>query len=219
MLLTNKLPNKLGVFEKIFEIETNARFWINIYVEYEKEECSQNEKTQLLLSSIKDRNSFELLESRYKKRLLERILWFFSCDIFKNKEAENNNEKNSEKLYDFDKDSADITAAFQEAYGIDLTQDLDTMHWWRFMALFISLPSSTHFVSYKMRYRRLSPNDSEYKNASDEAKEIIDKIKKSVKLEDEIFDDFYFEDSIFDKIEREAKAKMKEVIEISEEQR
>ena len=32
-------------------------------------------------------------------------------------------------------------AAFQQTYGIDLTTS--TMHWWRFRALFLSLPEDT----------------------------------------------------------------------------
>ena len=46
-----------------------------------------------------------------------------------------------EIAFDYASDAPYIVAAFQQTYGIDLTTS--TMHWWRFRALFLSLPEDT----------------------------------------------------------------------------
>ena len=46
-----------------------------------------------------------------------------------------------EVAFDYASDAPYIVAAFQQTYGIDLTNS--TMHWWRFRALFLSLPEDT----------------------------------------------------------------------------
>ena len=43
--------------------------------------------------------------------------------------------------FDYQCDAGYIVAAFQQAYGIDLTTD--KVHWWRFMALMQALPQET----------------------------------------------------------------------------
>lgn len=207
MLLTRTLPNKLNAFDKTFEIITNARFWISVTVEYENLDGNFEAQMDLLLGCIKDKDYFYNLSDKYKKRLLERIHWFFNCDIFRSNDNKREHEKEeTEKLYDFERDGGDITAAFQAAYKIDLTTELDSMHWWRFMALFNYLPEDTHFVSYKLHYRRLKKTDYEYRNASDDMKIIIDRVKESVSLkEDELrLEDIVLseEESIFEKIKR-----------------
>lgn len=204
MLITKKLPDKIKAFDKSFEIITNARFWINITLGYEKVKGDKAAEVSLFLSSLKEKDLFYKLNAKYKKRLFERILYFFSPDIFRSNDREINEDKTeSGKLYDFEKDGADILSAFQEAYKIDLSTELDTMHWWRFLALFNCLPATTHFVSYKLHYRRLKTSDNEYKNLSPEGKSAVDKIKKYVSLESEIDYENYAlqtEKSIFEKI-------------------
>lgn len=44
-------------------------------------------------------------------------------------------------LYDYHCDAPYLVAAFQQAYGIDLTTA--KLHWWRFRALFLALPEET----------------------------------------------------------------------------
>lgn len=46
-----------------------------------------------------------------------------------------------EIAFDYASDASYIVAAFQQAYGIDLT--CEKVHWWRFRALFLGLPEDT----------------------------------------------------------------------------
>lgn len=52
--------------------------------------------------------------------------------------------------YDFHCDAPYLVAAFQQAYGIDLTTT--KLHWWRFKALFAALPENTRMFQI-MSYR------------------------------------------------------------------
>lgn len=54
------------------------------------------------------------------------------------------------KAFDFEQDSEYIFSAFYEAYRIDLS--VEKLHWWRFKALFKSLPEDCEFCKI-MRYR------------------------------------------------------------------
>lgn len=64
--------------------------------------------------------------------------------------------------FDMMVDAPYIVAAFQQAYGIDLTSC--DMHWHRFMALFYGLPDSTKFSNI-MGYRNWNPADEKLKHA------------------------------------------------------
>lgn len=47
-------------------------------------------------------------------------------------------KRRMDKIYDFDADAALFYAAFLDQYGIDLN-DVDHLHWWKFMAMFEGL--------------------------------------------------------------------------------
>ena len=57
------------------------------------------------------------------------------------------------RFYDFSADAEYIIAAFQAQYGIDLLRD--SLHWWRFKALFKSLTEENLFVKV-MQYRSMN---------------------------------------------------------------
>lgn len=58
----------------------------------------------------------------------------------------------TERAVDYVADGDYIVAAFQQAYGIDLTDPSLSLHWHRFLALFRGLPDST-LMAQAMGYR------------------------------------------------------------------
>lgn len=73
-------------------------------------------------------------------------------------------DESSIRTFDYIEDGARVVAAFQQVYGIDLT-DAD-MHWWRFKMLLDNLPDGTalgQVMSFRA-YRKPSPG----KNAEQE---------------------------------------------------
>ena len=60
--------------------------------------------------------------------------------------------------FDYHCDAPYIVAAFQQAYGIDLTRE--KIHWWRFKALFAALPEDT-LMAKIMGWRTMDLSDYE----------------------------------------------------------
>lgn len=60
--------------------------------------------------------------------------------------------RSKERSVDYVRDGEYIVGAFQQAYGIDLTDPALEMHWHRFLALFRCLPDST-LMTQAMGYR------------------------------------------------------------------
>lgn len=54
-------------------------------------------------------------------------------------------EYEAPKLYDYEQDSEAIFASFWQAYGIDLIEQRDKLHWDKFKALLSGLPSNSYF--------------------------------------------------------------------------
>lgn len=71
------------------------------------------------------------------------------------------------RVLDVDADAALITAAFLQAYGIDLTDPATDMHWHLFLALLRSVPSDT-MLAQVMAWRSWEPGR---RSAETEARE------------------------------------------------
>ncbi|MBO5568825.1 MAG: bacteriophage Gp15 family protein [Clostridia bacterium] len=89
-------------------------------------------------------------------------LWFYSCGK-KNRKANNRAEGKAKRpgiaarAYDFEVDAPLIYAAFLDQYRIDLNE-IETLHWWKFAALFSAL-DERHLISKIMTYRTTKLSD------------------------------------------------------------
>ena len=87
------------------------------------------------------------------KTAINNILWFYSGG----KELANSNKKkntrNNKQIYNYEFDAEYIYSAFMQEYKIDL-QDIESLHWWKFKALFNGLTEETQFVKI-MGYRTI----------------------------------------------------------------
>ena len=65
--------------------------------------------------------------------------------IFKEYISLNKNKGNTSKLrtFDFEQDSIYIYSSFMADYGIDLFEQQNKMHWWKFISLFQGLSENT----------------------------------------------------------------------------
>lgn len=184
-MLKEKLPNCLQIYDKIFDIKTNARLWINISLDLEKTNYKEISILTRALTDIKQ------LEKIYINKLINRLFWFLNLGKTIEEIEENNKKvysRNTEKLYSFEKDAELIYSAFYRTYGIDIEKEIDNIHWWKFMALFNDLDNNTKFVGFYMYYRSLDINTSPvYKHADAKEKQRILEIKKYVSLNENSF--------------------------------
>ncbi len=175
MLLTNGEVNTIEVFDRQFEIITNARHWIQKTIALEQIENS-NASVDIMfdcLANKKDRLEVYRLEPIYIKRLFNKILDFYHCSYEKCNDYKPNSPSEN-KLYDFAIDSGRIFSAFYKTYHIDIEQLLDEIHWWKFIAMFNDLSSDTIFKGTYMHFRGYDRNTSEYRKATHEHKKAID---------------------------------------------
>ena len=83
-------------------------------------------------------------------------------------------EEDDQPLYDIMKDGEYIYASFLQAYGIDLFEAQGKLHWHKFNALLVGLPSDTKFKEVlRIRTWKSSKGDSsEYKKQMRKQQEI-----------------------------------------------
>lgn len=87
----------------------------------------------------------------------EALICFYTCGNDQPGDGQNNTTgRCSGPLFSYEQDAPYIYAAFQQAYGIDLTTA--KMHWWKFQALFNALPDDTMFMKI-LSYRAWEPYD------------------------------------------------------------
>lgn len=106
------------------------------------------------------------------------------------------------KTYDFTKDAQYIYASFLYAYGIDLYQLQGKLHWWKFFAMFSSLPKEAKMSEIQGIRLRKIPAPTKYNQA--EIKAIRD-AKRYYSLDDEEGDFDTALGKLFDQLEKNAK--------------
>lgn len=143
MNLYSTPPDTITVDGVEYQVETDFRFWVKF-------------QGILLSDKTDEQRANEICKMMYDIGLplcegtLKAMLQFYigaSTDNTDNGE----NEKNIQS-YDFEKDSEFIFSAFLDSYGIDLTTE--RLHWWRFKALFKSLPEDCQMCKI-MVYRTI----------------------------------------------------------------
>lgn len=77
---------------------------------------------------------------------------------------DNKNESSVNKLFDFEQDGEYIFASFMQAYGIDLYEQQDRLHFFKFIALFKGLPKETKIMEIIQIRSKQLPKPTKYNN-------------------------------------------------------
>lgn len=148
-ILLDKLPTAVEVGGKMYDINTDYRTAIKLELIISNIEIDDSEKVlQALLLFYDDINALpdDLSQA------LTAIMDFYRCDKENSTESIKAHNKRTQ-IYSFDYDAPYIYAAFLEQYSVDLAFE-DSLHWWRFKAMFDSLSENTQFVKI-MGYRSM----------------------------------------------------------------
>lgn len=141
-LRVKDLPNSLEVDGQSYEINTDFRSWIEVERQVREDGTCPYWVYEELPPVTEDWQS--------------PVLRFLSASP----STPHGNTPTGARTLDLIEDGAYIVAAFQQAYGIDLTSC--DMHWWRFRALLIGLPQETQ-MSKIMGYRAYDAGNSHKK--------------------------------------------------------
>lgn len=136
------LPSALEVDGETFRIKTDFRIWI---AWLESLEVNQIAETAIFEDEVPDGDSWVPVAVAFAKN---------------ESSTPHGGLGSTARAYDFVEDGEYVVGAFQQAYGIDLTDPELDMHWHRFLALFRSLPSDT-VMSQAMAYRTWSKGSKE----------------------------------------------------------
>lgn len=144
-LLIDELPQDAG------GLQINTSFRVGILLEQLlQDESVSDEQTVDLALGLLFPHGYSNREQAWHV-----LLWFFRCGKPVSHSG-GTQTAHSSKAYDFDEDASLIVAAFQQAYGIDLTTE--DLHWWRFRALFDGLPGNCRICKI-MGYRTADTTD------------------------------------------------------------
>lgn len=136
------LPSAIEVDGEVFPIKTDFRVWI---AWLESLEVNGIAETEIFADRIPEGDSWVRVAVEFAKN---------------ESPTPHGSAGSSVRAYDLVLDGEYIVGAFQQTYGIDLTDPSLKMHWYRFLALFRSLPSDT-VLSQAMAYRTWSKGSKE----------------------------------------------------------
>ena len=162
-ILVDSLPTAVEINGQVFEIETDFRSCLNIILAFEDPELTNFEKQLILLENIYPVKPSDL------NGAIQQALKFL------NGGKEEQEDVSGPRVYSFDKDAQIIFAAFKQTHGIDLTE-LESLHWWKFLALFMDLGSETTFSNLVSLRKRLKTGKAskEERQAAREIGELVD---------------------------------------------
>ena len=140
MSLYKTPPETLTISGGEYQISTDFREWIRFQSILISSE-SMEEKAEKLTEFMRSQGL------PLTKDALDAAVAFYSGES-----KEHSSGKPGPRAFDFEQDSEYIFSAFLDSYGIDLTTE--NMHWWKFKALFKSLPEDCQMCKI-MRYRTI----------------------------------------------------------------
>lgn len=141
MRMYNKLPTYVYIKNKKYKINTDFR----IFISFEEEMAEQVDVEKVIIKTLRKFYPafFEILNCGLIEEAINKFIWFY-C---RGKEKQQNNNRSSEmkkrgRIFSYKYDQDLIWSAFYDK-GIDLT--VSKIHWWKFKAIFDSLPSECEF--------------------------------------------------------------------------
>lgn len=157
------------------EIYTDFRGMLKMQEVFENPGMEQSTKWVMALTLLYG-EQWEKIEHSLQD-LAQELSWFYSAGDEEAQEERLEGEANfGKRLYDFVEDEDYIIGGFEQVYGIDLTSEELELHWWRFMALFKSLPESTEMMN------RMKIRGTDTSHMKGEEKRHYEKIKAAVAL-------------------------------------
>ena len=158
MRMYNKLPRFIYLGKEKYFINTDYR----IFIKFETE-IQDKDNRSIIFNTLKNfyPDFFEIANKGLLKEAVDKFIWFYRCgkseDEIKYDEKDINLKNNNTRIFDYEFDADLIYSAFYDR-GIDLSKDY--VHWWKFRALFKTIPDVCEFKKI-MGYRSYDGDDKE----------------------------------------------------------
>lgn len=141
----NILIDDINQDERLKDLNTDFRACILFELLMQDPEIDNNMKLYRTIKLFYGDKEVDL------EKAVDNIIWFYSGG--KDFNVPGKSKSNGRKIYSFEYDADLIYSAFLTQYGIDL-QDIEYLHWWKFMAMFSGLNKNNLIVDY-MTYRSM----------------------------------------------------------------
>lgn len=173
-ILTEPMPELVSVDGRLFQIVTDFRPWLTFEANIMDKSIHPVVLVESSIDALYVNPPKGNARVHYAAALFGKLIWFYRCGRPEKAEHRSGGSPCA-RAYDFEQDAALILAAFQQAYGIDLTTE--KMHWWRFRALFEALPDSCRICKI-MEYRTADTSDM-----PDKTKALYEKMQEKYRLD------------------------------------
>lgn len=144
-ILSEKLPTKIRVNNKIYDINYDFRTAIKTIECFEDEDLDYSEKIYITLQNIYKGAVFE---DEDIKEAYQKAIKFLDLG----KETNEKDDNQRPRIYSFSKDENYIFSGINSTHGINLQKEKD-LHWWTFMSLFLDMGDNC-FFSELIYYRK-----------------------------------------------------------------
>lgn len=138
-----KLPRYVYLNDKKFFINTDFR----IFIDFE-EEMQGGNKTDAMIKVLQRFYPafFDILNQKLYEEAVKKFVWFYKCG--KNREYKKEKGSiNQAQIFNYRYDDIYIWGAFNMYFKVDLTRDY--IHWWKFRAMWLSIPNDSQFNKIK----------------------------------------------------------------------
>lgn len=143
-ILVDELPTAIEIDDDVFDIDTDFRSCLRTILAYEDPLITDNERRLVLLVNLYGNSIPDDLDKAVKAGLKF---------LDGGNEPEEGDSIVGPRVYSFSKDSNFIYAAFKQTHNIDL--NTASLHWWKFLALFMDLGPDTTFCNLIQLRRKL----------------------------------------------------------------
>lgn len=135
-ILLDALPSSVTIDGEEYPIETDFRTGIQFEMLLGDRSVEPEDKVVITLKMY-----YGDRIPRNLRAAVDAVVDFYRCGVKPDERKTKSTaigKRRMDKIYDFDADAALFYAAFLDQYRIDLN-DIDYLHWWKFMAMFEGL--------------------------------------------------------------------------------
>ena len=150
----NGLPRYVKIKNEKFIINTDYR----IFVEFEKEMQGIDTKKAILNALSRFYPAFSIIcNKNLLKEAVDKFIWFYKCGKVDINQKSSNKGQKKEQIFNYSYDADLIYGTYMIYARIDLNK---YVHWWKFKAIWNSLPSDCEFNKIKS-YRAYTGKDED----------------------------------------------------------
>lgn len=166
MKMLNKLPQEIKIRKKRYFINTDFRIMVRFENKIQRLTISDESRTTLEIYKILKSFCPAFFKDFHKdmekdiKLLLKSFLWFYQGGGREDYHKGKGGSGSSVNVYSYEYDDEYIWAAFYQYFRVDLS--CDEVHWWKYQAMFKSLPEECKFEKIK-GYRAYKGSDKDMK--------------------------------------------------------